>query len=260
VSVRAILSEEERSRIEARIGRRFLDHALLEQALTHASYANEIAAVRRARGAATEPGVDSGAGLREQTPPDYDRLEFLGDAILGMLLAEHAFERTRSAPSGRLTLVRARLAKRNSLAAATELLGLGPHVRLSEGELRQGGSHRRKLLADVFEAVLGAVYLDGGLDAAREFVRSALIVPLGGDEKALLGTPDPKTALQELLQGMGRPAPAYRLLEKSGPPHDPTFLVQVEIDGTAAGEGLGCSRREAERAAARRALDSCKRV
>ena len=256
----AIFAEEERLRIEARIGRRFLDPALLEQALTHASFANEAASGRRPKGAATAPDGKSGVDARGEAPPHYDRLEFLGDAILGMLLAEHAFEGARSAPSGPLTLVRARLAKRNSLAAAAERLGLGPHVRLSEGEQRQGGSHRRKLLADVFEAVLGAIYLDGGLEEARAFVRNALIVPLGRREEGLPGEPDPKTALQELLQGMGRPAPVYRLVEMTGPPHDPTFLVQVEIEGIPAGEGLGGSRREAERAAAGRALDSCKRA
>jgi len=226
-----ILSSGDRADIEARLGYRFHDPALLEQALTHASYSNE-----------------SGGG----SIPDYDRLEFLGDAVIGLLLAEHEFRANPQGASGVLSQGRARFARRASLASAGERLDLGRRVLLSMGEREHGGPSRRRLLADVFEAITGAVYLDGGIDAARTFVLRALID--AAQEPPGRAVRDYKSALQELAQSQGQPAPAYVVLAQEGPPHAPSFLVQVEIAGSVQGEGVGGSKREAEQEAARVAL------
>jgi ribonuclease-3 len=137
------------------------------------------------------------------------------------------------------------------VAQAGERLDLGLHARLSSGERQHGGSLRRRLLADLYEAVAGAIYLDGGLEAAREFVRQTLVTSHGGPD---LSDQDPKSALQELLQGRGLSKPTYKVVETGGPPHARTFLVQVEIDGRVAARGLGGSKREAEQSAARAAI------
>jgi ribonuclease-3 len=221
-----------RAELEARLGHRFKDAALLEQALTHTSFAHEEA----------EEGVR-----------DYDRLEFLGDAVIGLLLAEHAFRSAPSAASGELSVYRSGLARLSTLAAAGERLGLGAEVRLSVGERQQGGPFRRHLLADLYEAVVGAIYLDQGLSAARRFVDATLIAIRSHPPR---DEHDCKSRLQEILQGAGRPAPVYRIAETSGPPHDPTFLVEVVLEGRIAGRGIGGTKREAEQAAARDALAS----
>jgi len=232
---RSPLDAVTRAELEARLGHRFHDVTLLEQALTHTSFAHE------------EAGGDT----------DYDRLEFLGDAVIGLLLAEHAFRSAPHAASGEMSLHRSRLARLSTLAAAGERLGLGAVVRLSVGERQQGGPFRSRLLADLYEAVVGAIYLDEGLIAARRFVEETLIA---------LRTPpardahDCKSRLQEILQGAGRPAPVYRIAESSGPAHDPTFFVEVEVEGRVAGKGIGGTKREAEQAAARDALASRERA
>ena len=226
-----VLSDGDRAQLESDLGYRFRDPGLLDQALTHASYSNETSAGSLA---------------------DYDRLEFLGDAVIGLLLAENEFRSNPEASSGVLSEGRARLARRASLAAAGERLGLGQRVRLSAGERDHGGTSRRRLLADVFEAVTGAVYLDGGIDPAREFLRRTLIDAASAPGGRTVR--DSKSALQELAQAQGRPAPAYVVLAQEGPPHAPSFLVQVEIAGSVCGQGVGGSKREAEQEAARVAL------
>ncbi len=226
-----VTREQQLAALEERLGYRFRDRDLLDQALTHASFANE-------------EGLAAGR--------HYDRLEFLGDAVVGLLLAERAFRAAPGAPSGELSRTRAALARRPALAAAGERLGLGAAARLSAGERDHGGPSRRRLLADLLEAVVGAVYLDGGLEAARAFAGRVLI------EEAVRPGPqgDFKSALQEVVQAAGKPAPLYRVVETGGPPHDPTFLVEVELDGAVAGQGIGGSKREAEQEAARVALGS----
>jgi len=227
---RAPLLDEERAEVESRLGYRFHDAGLLEQALTHVSFSNE----------------EGGERI-----PHYDRLEFLGDAVVGLVLAEREFRAAPDAGSGELSLRRARRARLSSLADAGERLGLGGLVRLSSGERTQGGSRRRRLLADLFEAVAGAIYLEGGLAAARAFIERTVaeaapeIEPSAGD---------PKSRLQELLQGQGKPTPVYRVVETSGPPHEPVFLVEVDTGVGAPVQGVGGSKREAEQAAAHAAL------
>jgi ribonuclease-3 len=225
------MNELELAGLETRLHYRFRDPALLGVALTHASFANEQALGGEAH---------------------YDRLEFLGDAVIGLLIAEHEYRAEPAAPSGEMSRRRARLARRTSLAAAGERLGLGAAARLSGGERDHGGPFRRRLLADLYESVIGAVYLDGGLHAAREVLSRTLVQ----GERPADPLEDFKSALQERVQATGTPAPVYRVVESGGPPHAPTFLVEVEFDGRVAGRGTGGSKREAEQAAARVALAS----
>jgi ribonuclease-3 len=217
--------------LEERLGHRFANQGLLLEAVTHASFANEA----------------GGEG-----PRHYDRLEFLGDAVVGLLLAEDAYEAAPDASSGEMSRARARFAQQAALAAAGQALDLASFARLSAGELQHGGLHRQRLLADLYEAVVGAIYRDAGLEPARAFVVRTL----------LAGTPeidpelgeDHKSRLQELAQSEGKAAPSYRVLAQEGPPHAPSFLVEVEIEGRVEGQGVGGSKREAEQEAARVAL------
>ena len=229
---RSPLDDAQREELERRLGHSFRDPSLLDQALTHTSFAHE-----------QDP-----AGIE-----DYDRLEFLGDAVLGLLLAEQAFRSFPRAASGEMSHHRSRLARLSTLASAGERLGLGAEVRLSAGERQQGGPRRGRLLADLYEAVVGAIYIDGGLAAARRFVDETLI---GARGPAPRDEHDCKSRLQEILQGQGRNAPSYKVVETSGPPHDPTFVVEVSLEGRVAGRGIGGTKREAEQAAARDALSS----
>ncbi len=208
------------------LGHRFRDPALLELALTHRSH-----------------------GSRHN-----ERLEFLGDSVLGLVVTEALYERFPELPEGRLSRMRASLVRRETLAEVARALDLGAWLRMGAGELRSGGFSRSSTLADALEAVMGALYLDAGLAPARDFIRRVL-----GDRLAALdaGTPvkDPKTRLQEWLQKRGLPLPVYRVVEVEGPPHRQTFTVDCEVSGLAAPRrARGSSRRQAEQAAAAEAL------
>jgi ribonuclease-3 len=206
---------------------RFADPALLETALTHRS-----------------------AGRANN-----ERLEFLGDAVLGMLVAEALHARHPRASEGDLTRLRAALVREESLAAIARDLALGDALRLGPGELRSGGHRRESILADAFEAIVAAVYLDGGLDACR-----AAVMPLLEPRIAALGdaadTKDPKTRLQEWLQGRGHALPSYVLVETAGDDHRKTFFVRCTADAIGiACVGEGGSRRAAEAHAASLVLE-----
>ena len=203
----------------------FQNPALLETALTHSSYANER----------------SGAAYNE-------RLEFLGDAVLGFLTAEYLYSNYPKMPEGELTKTRAAYVCEHSLATASRRLGLGERIRLGRGERSDGGGARDSILADAFEAVLAAMYLDGGLAPCRELVVSAVL----SQEPAIR---DAKSRLQEVLQGQGRPGPVYRTVSESGPEHQKTFVVEVLIDGVPAATGAGRSKKAAEQDAAGQALE-----
>jgi len=217
--------------LEGRLGHRFLCRALLETALTHRS-----------------------AGA-----PHNERLEFLGDGLLDGFSAELLYHRFPEADEGRLTRLRAHLVQGTSLARLAGGLGLGPLLRLGPGELKSGGRRRASILAGAVEALVGAVHLDGGCEASRALVRRLLEPQLerlgeGLDPEAVLK--DPKTRLQEWLQGRGRPLPVYRLLETQGKDHARNFRVRCElVDAGLGAEGRGSSRRAAEQEAARRVLE-----
>ncbi|MBR4702210.1 MAG: ribonuclease III [Oscillospiraceae bacterium] len=217
------------SELEEKLGYRFRDRGLLELALTHSSRSNEL-----------------GKGHLGSN----ERLEFLGDSILGFVVAEALFRAFPDKPEGEMTRLRAELVCEGSLVRASAELGLGEELRLSRGEALGGGHHRPSMIADAFEAVLAAIYIDGGEEEARAFL-GRTILPRLHEVKAAKS--DYKTLLQEAVQRRGLPAPTYRLVGESGPDHHKTFTAQVLYGGKVAGEGSGGSKKEAEQAAAQAA-------
>ncbi|MDE3017596.1 MAG: ribonuclease III [Nitrospirota bacterium] len=216
------------------IGYRFSRPALLDEALTHKSYVNE----RKDRGG-----------------HDNERLEFLGDAVLSLIIGEHVVGALPAASEGELSKLKARLVSEVVLAQAARGLGLGPLLRLGRGEELNQGRDKNSLLANAFEAVLAAIYLDGGLDAARAFaVRSCAneLAQLGNGAEA---QGDYKTRLQEWCQKRYEALPQYATVRESGPDHQKLFEVQVTIQGDIVGTGLGRTKKEAEQAAARQAAE-----
>ena len=216
--------------LEKAIGYRFKNITLLQNALAHSSYANER-------------WHDS---LRSN-----ERLEFLGDSILGMVVAEHLYRNFPDRPEGDLSRMRADMVCERSLAQIAERIGLGKHLLLGNGEEAGGGRTRDSILADAVESILAACFLDGGMEAARNFINTFVLtdVPV----RKLRNT-DYKTALQELVQQKKNQTLAYALLEESGPDHDKHFVVQVSLNGTVVGIGEGKSKKRAEQAAAHEAI------
>ena len=218
--------------LESRIGYHFRDGRLLETALTHSSYANERHA------AATV---------------SYERLEFLGDSVLGLTTAEYLYAHRPALPEGRMTRLRAELVCESSLHKTALSLGLGEFMRLGRGEELTGGRERASILADMVEAIIAAIYLDGGMDEAKSFIMTHVLsgAEIGEDHPSA----DYKTALQEYVQRRGEVRICYELIGESGPDHNKTFTFSVSVDGEAVGEGSGRTKKEAEQMAARRALE-----
>jgi len=217
--------------LQQRLGHQFRDESLLRLALTHPSVAHE-----------------AGTNLRHN-----QRLEFLGDSVLELVLSSELFAKFSEADEGQLTKCRAKLATAASLTAHSRALDLGAHLVLSRGEENTGGRERGSTLADAFEAVLGAIYLDGGFEAARKFVLHEFAADLG--ELALpAGIENPKGELQELLQAKSPVAPVYQLISTEGPDHDRKFICAVLHDGAELARGVGKSKKIAESDAALAAL------
>jgi len=221
--------------LEQAIGHQFHQPELLERALTHRSAAPEDVTTR----------------LR----PDNEQLEYLGDSVLGMLVSEHLTSTFPLWTEGQLSKSRSRLVNAASLCAAGRRLGLGSHLRLGKGEEKTGGREKPALLADAFEAVVAAVYLDAGLTAARDFVKRALLDPAIESHGSHLGLSDHKSALQEFLQARGLPSPRYAVVQETGPDHQKTFWMQVDVGGLVNATGVGGNKKEAEQSAAAQALD-----
>ncbi len=219
--------------LESALGYRFTDRSLLVTALTHRSHSHE-----------------RGRALRDS----YERLEFLGDALLGFFVADWLYRQDESAPEGSLSRRRQVVVRTSTLAAIAGAIGLGRAIRLGRGEELTGGRGKTSLLADVFEAVLGAVYLDGGIRPARAFVRRHLATALRDTQKTERGSDDYKTRLQEAIQGRLQRTPSYRIVSTSGPAHALRFEVEVLVDGRVLGRGSGSNRKRAEQKAARHAL------
>ena len=216
--------------LEEKLGYRFNQRALLENALTHSSYANE----NKARGCQSN-----------------ERLEFLGDSVLGMVTADYLFRTHPDLPEGDLTRTRAALVCEGSLVLVARELGLGRCLKLGRGEDAGGGRERPSIQADAVEAVIAAIYLDGGIGSARKFIQRFILDR--GDVVAV--SRDHKTALQELVQRESGQVLEYRLLGATGPDHAKVFRVEVDLNGEAVGTGEGRSKKEAEQNAARAAIE-----
>ena len=215
--------------LQRRIGHVFRDRALLERALTHAS-------------------VGEGAAPGAHGPRDNERLEFLGDRVLGLLTAERLSADYPLADEGQLSARLHALVDKAACARVGEAWGVGPALRLSAGETKTGGRRKAGVIADAVEAILAAVFLDGGLDAARAVFAMAWAEELAAPSSR--ERTNPKSALQEWAQGQGRPLPTYRVTERTGSDHAPTFTVEVAVQGVEPLTARGRSRQDAEKAAA----------
>lgn len=218
--------------LEAKLGYSFRQPGVLERALTHRSYTKE------------KTGSSRGAS--------NEQLEYLGDTVLGLLVSEHLIRAHPRESEGELSKRRSRLVSEVHLHRVAQRLGLGEHLLVGRGEERAGGRNKKALLADAVEALLAAVYLDGGLEKAREAVGRWVLDAVAGDDPL---TTDYKTALQELLQDRKLPAPLYAVVKTHGPEHRKVFVVRAEVAGQPASEAEGESKKAAEQAAARIALE-----
>lgn len=224
--------------LEKILGYRFENRSLLERSISHRSWAHEQVA----------PGAEDEARRLHN-----EALEFLGDSVLGLIVADYLHREHPGGTEGELSRMKHRLVSAPTLAQASQRLKLGEFLRLGRGEEKSGGKHKEALLADVLEAITGAIFLDGGLDAATEFVQKALDEELQDSNPLAAAESDYKTMLQEKLQGERRAAPRYSVVETLGPPHRRVFHVEVSWDaGKVRGEGR--SIKAAEVAAAREAL------
>ena len=217
--------------LEAAIGYRFKNITLLQNALTHSSYANER----------WHDGLMSN-----------ERLEFLGDSILGMVVADYLYRNFPQRPEGELTKMRADMVCETSLAQVARKVNLGEHLLLGHGEEQGGGRNRNSILADAMESVIAACFLDGGLDAALKVVQRFILVEVPVTK---LHNVDYKTQLQELVQQKKNQVLSYALVGQSGPDHDKKFDVEVSLNGTVVGSGSGSSKKRAEQDAARCAIE-----
>jgi ribonuclease-3 len=230
--------------LEERLGYRFSRPELLDRALTHSSAVPELRAGRPAEAAPSDGGES-----------DNERLEFLGDAVLDMLASEYLLTTFPEWSEGQLSKSRARLVNARALEIAARRLNLGEHLRLGRGEEKSGGREKGALLSDAFEAVIAAIYIDGGLAAARETLRRLLFVDALKETGDRISESDRKSALQEFLQGRGQPPAEYRLAGETGPDHQKTFQIEVWVNGFLMSKGEGSTKKEAEQRAARRALE-----
>lgn len=223
--------------LQQSLGITFNNISLLEQALVHSSYVNE------------NPGV---------APTSNERLEFLGDAVLGLVVAERLYQDFPQFTEGQMTRLRAALVRRETLARMAQAIGLGDHLYLGKGEEASGGRQKPVNLAGAIEAVIGAIFLDQGLARARDFTLRLLETDLR--EAVTRGDSiDYKSELQELIQAKEQQIPTYHVIESTGPDHDKRFTVEVRVGDTLLGRGSGKSKKTAESEAARAALEKLHR-
>ncbi len=216
--------------LESRLGYNFNNISLLKNALVHTSYANEV-----------RNGVTSN-----------ERLEFLGDSVLSLIVSDHIFNKFPNMPEGELTRLRASLVCEKALCGFARELDLGHFLYLGKGEDKGGGRDRDSILADAFEAVLAAIYLDGGMDAAKKHVMRFVLREI--DAHTEENTKDYKTILQEIIQRNPEETVSYILTASEGPDHDKSFTVEVHLNSNVIGEGTGKSKKQAEQMAAKQAL------
>lgn len=219
--------------LEQRLDYQFRDQALLRQALTHPSLGHE----------------------KQRYHDDNQRLEFLGDAVLQLVITEYLYAHFPREKEGRLTKLRARLVSRDALTAHAQSLDLGRHLLMGRGEETSGGRERASTLADAFEAIVGAIYLDSAFVTAREFVLRQMRGALENVREAPVDI-NPKGHLQEILQSIATRGPTYEVLSATGPEHAKTFLVEARWEGLVLGRGTGLSKQAAEIEAANNALEN----
>ena len=217
--------------LETAIGYRFHNISLLQNALTHSSYANE---------------------RWHNSLLSNERLEFLGDSILGMLVAEYLYSTFPNRPEGELTRMRADMVCEKTLANVANSIGLGDHLLLGHGEEQSRGRNRNSILADAMESVIAASFLDGGMEAAKGIVKRFILTEVPVTK---LHNTDYKTALQELVQQKKNQILSYTLVGESGPDHDKQFAVEVSLNGQTVGRGTGTSKKRAEQMAAQSAIE-----
>jgi ribonuclease-3 len=238
VGARVVPLRREFEALEDRIGYRFRDRGLLEHALTHKSRAAE----------------DASGGVI-----DNESLEFLGDAVLGLVVADALFHQYPTSTEGDKSKMKAAVVSTQSLARHAEGMGLGVHLILGRGEEKTGGRRKQALLADAYEALIAAIFLDGGLEAAGAFLRRELKDALDAGSTPLFAR-DYKSALQERLQALGQPLPEYRVSGEAGPDHRKLFSIDVVVAGQVLGGAVGRAKKEAEQEAARLALERLDRL
>ena len=219
--------------LEAAIGYSFKNITLLQNALTHSSFANE---------------------RWHDSLMSNERLEFLGDSVLGMVTAEHLYRNFPDSPEGELTRMRADMVCEQALAAVADRIDLGKHILLGHGEEQTGGRNRASILADAVESVIAAMFLDGGMEPAKRFIQSFVLREITAG--AVPVNTDYKTALQEYVQRKKNQVLTYELVGESGPDHDKRFTVTVFLNGAPLGTGIGSSKKRAEQDAARAAFES----
>jgi ribonuclease-3 len=233
VGARVVRLRNEFDEIEARIDYRFKDRGLLEHALTHKSRAAE----------------DISGGVA-----DNESLEFLGDAVLGLVVADALFRQYPTYDEGQKSKIKASVVSTQALARQAEEIRLGDHLILGRGEEKTGGRFKQALLADAYEALIAAIYLDGGIEAAETFLRRELKEAIdAGAARNFVGQ-DYKSALQERVQALGRPLPEYRIAGEAGPDHRKIFSIEVVVGGEVLGAASGKAKKEAEQEAARLAI------
>lgn len=234
VGTRVVRLRDEFEVLERRMGYRFKDRGLLEHALTHTSRAAE----------------DASGGVA-----DNESLEFLGDAVLGLVVADLLFHTYPASDEGQKSKIKASVVSTQALARRAEEMQLGTHLLLGRGEEKTGGRFKQALLADAYEALIAAIYLDGGLPAAAAFLERELSDAIEeGAGQTVVGQ-DYKSALQERVQALGRPLPEYRVAAESGPDHRKVFTIDVVVAGEVLGSATGKAKKAAEQEAAKLALD-----
>lgn len=214
------------SKLESLIGYKFCERELLVEALSHPSI-----------------NVHTHGKLK----PTYQRLEFLGDAVLGLIISEILYNKFPHSPEGKLAKMRASLVCKEELYKVAASFELQSFILMSDGEEKTGGRENINNIEDVLEALIGAIYLDGGLINARSFIDKIWAIDIRDIEEDVQ---DPKSALQELAQEMGKPLPIYHVVSQSGTAHDPEFVIEVQIAGTSPTTGIGNSKKSAEKEAA----------
>ena len=230
------LTDDALNTFEERLGYRFTDRSLIIRALTHKSYFHES---------------------RETSPGDNETFEFLGDSVLGFVVGDALFRRFPELDEGALSKIKAFMVSAPALAAKARVKAFGDMLLLGVGEEKSGGRRKDSLLANVFEAVIAAVYLDGGIDHARAMILNTFKDDIESIDSRDLLFQDYKTALQEIAQAKGLSLPEYRVVDEFGPDHEKRFVVEVVFDAEISARGEGSSKKEAQQQAAREALQTC---